>query len=933
VGLDAGEAVPVADGFRGGALNLAARLCSLAEPGDVLATETVIQLARAVEGIKYGERRIQRVKGIAKPVTAVEVLSADRRVSRWDRRRLRRTAGRALGRRSTRLAGVAVGVAAVAGIVVLALPSSGSSARIKPQSIGVISTSGKVEGQMHVTGLGPLAVMGHTLWFANSDDKTLERFDLRTRKAIHPFVSVQHGMGGMAVGLGAVWVVDGTEPALLRIDPRYLTIQRIPLPAKKTDIDFTAPTDAAVGAGSVWVAEADTVFRVDPNTSRVVKTISVPEADLLKFGDGALWVGQSNASSVSKIDPKTNEVVQTVKLRDWIGGLAVGDGFVWVSVVPDDTLWKLDANGTVLRTIDVGHNQSGASFRDGAVWVGAEGKVQRIDSGTDAITSFSVVDHPADVFAGDGEIYVLTLDNPPPLKALPADRVATFSLAEDYLDDTDPAHAWPIPYRSQLEYATGAQLLNYPDAPAPRGSQLAPEVAAALPAVSADERTYTFHIRPGYRFSPPSNQEVTAQTFKYSIERALSPRLGPQAPGYDFVSDIAGAEAFHSGKAGAISGITALGDTLRIRLVAPAGDFLTRLSMPFFAAVPIGTPIVNGGVQDPIPSAGPYYTKVKWRSELTVLERNPNYRGPRPQTLERIVYDKNSSTHRTVELIASGKEDYTLNLLDEPAYARGGSIDARFGQARSGAAQLVQTPQSAVRLIQFNTNRGPFMDGRLRRAVSYALDRRALAAVQGETPTDSYLPRGFASAPRAHVYRDSPDLRRARALANGFHGPVVLYSCPRAECRGVARIVKANLAPIGIDVRVRELDDQFAGAAQPGAAYDLVVYTWYFDYPDPSNLLNVVLGASSKKPSYPFPSASVPDKFRRELENAALLRGSARATAYRRLTLKLEREVAPFAAYATPVLPELFSARLGCRVEQPMVGAVSIGALCVRAAH
>jgi serine/threonine protein kinase len=55
-----------------------------------------------------------------------------------------------------------------------------------------------------------------------------------------------------------------------------------------------------------------------------------------------------------------------------------------------------------------------------------------------------------------------------------------------------------------------------------------------------------------------------------------------------------------------------------------------------------------------------------------------------------------------------------------------------------------------------------------------------------------------------------------------------------------------------------------------------------------------------------------------------------RAAAYRRVTLKLEREVAPFAAYAKPVLPELFSARLGCRVEQPIVGAVSIGALCVK---
>ena len=43
IGLDAGEAVPVADGYRGGALNLAARLCSLAGPGEILASETRAQ--------------------------------------------------------------------------------------------------------------------------------------------------------------------------------------------------------------------------------------------------------------------------------------------------------------------------------------------------------------------------------------------------------------------------------------------------------------------------------------------------------------------------------------------------------------------------------------------------------------------------------------------------------------------------------------------------------------------------------------------------------------------------------------------------------------------------------------------------------------------------------------------------------------------------
>jgi class 3 adenylate cyclase/tRNA A-37 threonylcarbamoyl transferase component Bud32/DNA-binding beta-propeller fold protein YncE len=512
VGLDAGEAVPVADGYRGGALNLAARLCSLAGPGEVLASETVLQLARTVEGIRYGERRLERVKGIAKPVAAVEVLPADRRIQRWDRRRIRRTALRVLRRRSVRLAigGTVLAAAAAAGVLVFA--GSGSGARqIAEQSIGFVSPSGKLEGQLPVSSQGDLGVLGNTLWFGNGDDKTLEPIDLRTRKLIHPFVPVQGGIAGMAVGLNAVWVVDGTEPVLLRIDPRYRTVKRIPLPAKKRDIDFTAPTEAAIGAGAVWVAEANKVFRVDPNELKVVKTIPVPQADLLAFGDGSLWVGQSNLSSISEIDPAVNEVVKTVKLRDWVGGLAVGGGFVWATVSPDDTLWKIDENGTPDKTLDVGHGVGDVTYFDGAVWVSSIGLLQRVDPNSNQITDFEVADRVESLAPGKGVLYVSTGDSPPKLESLPADEVATFSLAEDWVDDTDPAHAWPSPpYRWQLEYATGAQLLNYPDAPAPRGTQLQPEVAAAPPSVSADGRTYTFRIRPGFRFSPPSSQKVTA---------------------------------------------------------------------------------------------------------------------------------------------------------------------------------------------------------------------------------------------------------------------------------------------------------------------------------------------------------------------------------------------------------------------------------------
>ena len=68
VGLDAGEAVPVNGGFRGGALNLAARLCSLAQPGEVLVSEGLAHLARKVDDTTYVDRGRISVKGLPERV-------------------------------------------------------------------------------------------------------------------------------------------------------------------------------------------------------------------------------------------------------------------------------------------------------------------------------------------------------------------------------------------------------------------------------------------------------------------------------------------------------------------------------------------------------------------------------------------------------------------------------------------------------------------------------------------------------------------------------------------------------------------------------------------------------------------------------------------------------------------------------------------------
>ncbi|GAC1327860.1 MAG: hypothetical protein NVSMB22_19450 [Chloroflexota bacterium] len=81
IGLDAGEAIPVEGGYRGSPLNLAARLCSLAGPGEVLASDTVVNVAGTIDVLEYVERGMVQLKGFATPVKVIQVVPETERQS------------------------------------------------------------------------------------------------------------------------------------------------------------------------------------------------------------------------------------------------------------------------------------------------------------------------------------------------------------------------------------------------------------------------------------------------------------------------------------------------------------------------------------------------------------------------------------------------------------------------------------------------------------------------------------------------------------------------------------------------------------------------------------------------------------------------------------------------------------------------------------
>jgi ABC-type oligopeptide transport system substrate-binding subunit len=510
---------------------------------------------------------------------------------------------------------------------------------------------------------------------------------------------------------------------------------------------------------------------------------------------------------------------------------------------------------------------------------------------------------------------------------------ARFNLASD-TDFVDPALAY-YQVSWQFEYATCAKLINYPDRPGVAGSQLVPEVAAGFPKVSADGKTYTFTIRDGFTFSPPSNEPVTAKTFQFVINRVLNPKM--QSPGAQFISDIVGASDVQSGKATSASGVVANGNTLTVHLTQKAPDFLARISMPFFCAVPTNTPIDSNGVGK-VASAGPYYV-ASWIPKRTlVLKRNPNYHGTRPHNLDTITYTIGVAPEATNLQIRTGAADYAADGVPPAVNAQ---LGAKYGPgspaAEAGHQQYFVNPTLSFRYLALNTTRPLFKDVNVRKAVNYAIDRHAILLQRGAYAGQAwthYLPPGIAGSSSEQPYpTNTPDLATAKKLAgSGSKGTAVLYTCDQSPCPQQATIIQQNLKQIGINVDVKQFARavQFSKEGTKGEPFDIAFEGWNADYADPYDFINVLLNGKSiqKANNVNFSYFNDPT-YIKQMEQAAGLSGPERSAAYGKLDLNLAKNASPLAAWDVDNERDFFSARTGCQLYHPVYG-MDIAALCLR---
>jgi ABC-type transport system substrate-binding protein len=267
-----------------------------------------------------------------------------------------------------------------------------------------------------------------------------------------------------------------------------------------------------------------------------------------------------------------------------------------------------------------------------------------------------------------------------------------------------------------------------------------------------------------------------------------------------------------------------------------------------------------------------------------------------------------------MEDVASGRADYAFNVP----------------RADMGRPDLTVNVFPQLDMLDLNTRRPLFADVRMRQAVNYAIDRRALTALGDPwsqipgRPTDQYLPPNVPGFRDARIYPFHPDLAAARRLAGGRKATAILYTCDRAPCDRMAQIITTDLAAIGIRVETRtfEVTELFGRTSRKGEPFDIAFGGWVGDYPDPDDWLNVLLQSAV------FPAFDDP-VWKARLAHAASLSGPKRYLAYGRLDAELARDAAPWIAYANRKSVAFLSARVGCRVYQPVYG-IDLAALCIR---
>ncbi len=366
--------------------------------------------------------------------------------------------------------------------------------------------------------------------------------------------------------------------------------------------------------------------------------------------------------------------------------------------------------------------------------------------------------------------------------------------------------------------------------------------------VSPDGTVYTFHLRPGARWS--NGDPLTADDFAYSFQRILTPAFGAQ---YSYMLwPIRNAEAFNAGRIADFSqvGVKALDPrTLQVTLEKPTPDLPAIASHTTWLPVP-KTVVEKFGRMDEKGTkwtrpgnlvGNGAFTLSEWipNGRISVV-KNPLYWDAANTRLNKVVFFPFEKSETEDLAFRSGQlhATYALPLSKVAGYKLHNPVDIRID------------PILSTFYLFINTTRPPFDNVKLRLALSHAMDREKLSrdinagiypAARCLTPPNC---NGYTS--RSQVSDDFVLARRLLAEA-GYPGgkglpPIeVLSYNTETSLRMLEAIQAMWLKELGVRITIAQLEQKTLFQAGQDKNYSISFSGWIADYPDPSSFLGTMV--------------------------------------------------------------------------------------------
>ncbi len=382
-----------------------------------------------------------------------------------------------------------------------------------------------------------------------------------------------------------------------------------------------------------------------------------------------------------------------------------------------------------------------------------------------------------------------------------------------------------------------------------------PETAGGIPGVaeswdiSDDGLTYTFHLREDAMWS--DGVPITADDVVYSWLRELAPETASPYAWFP-VMFIAGAAEYNSGEAGpeAVQ-IAALDDhTFQMTLIGPLPYVIGALNHYSFAIVPQHA-IEKYGKDWILPENfvgnGPFVLKEWTPQDKIVCVKSDTYWDKDNVKLDEVIYYASDDTTTNYNMYLAGQVDWITGVPNDV-------LDSIMMREDYQSA-----PQLSTYYYTINTTKAPLDDVRVRKAISYAIDRQTLVDTitrAGQIPCWGIVPfmdgyDGLGDAKYDPEY--AQQLLAEAGYPNGVGFPTLnlLYNTDDAH-KAIAEYVQQQLKQnLNINIVLENQEWATYLANRNAGNFDIARVGWVGDYQDPNTFLDMfVTGAGMNGGKY-----------------------------------------------------------------------------------